>query len=109
MSPMAPASQDQHRVTVTVKAIAFTNRVPIRFEDELAPGERADEDEEARAWQVKIREQRVNTQKSISRLDEDLRVLTETVVVPTAMSLPLSFRARAISCAAAAPISIDSA
>src|SRR5437773_2301447 len=78
---LTPASraplQQQTRVAVGVEAIARAHRVRVRLQDQLATRERRDQDEERRARQVEVRQERVHDTEAKARRDVDARVALE--------------------------------
>src|SRR3990172_11235046 len=64
---------NQHRVTVTEKAIPLLDRMSVGAADGLEPCERRHEHEQGRFRQVEISEQPVDDAEIIARRDEQLR------------------------------------
>src|SRR5438034_1506654 len=100
--PMAPASrtprqrsplQQQTRAAVGIEAIARTNRVRVRLQDQLPARERRDEHEERGARQVKVRQQRVHDPEAVARRDVDVGVTLERPHPPVRLGRTLE-RAR---------------
>src|SRR5579863_9849666 len=66
----AITSHDQHRVSVAVKAIALGNRRLIRSLQQLGAGESRHQQQQRRAWQVKVSDERIDDLEIIRRVDE---------------------------------------
>ena len=63
--------QDQHRVAVAVEAVSGLEGGTIGREDALAPGEGADQREQARSRQVEVREESVHGTEAAAGTDEE--------------------------------------
>src|SRR2546426_4458998 len=85
--------QQQTRVAVGVEAIARTNRVRVRLQDQLPARERRDEHEERGARQVKVRQQRVHDPEAVARRDVDVGVTLDRPHPPVRLGRTLE-RAR---------------
>src|SRR5207253_2148663 len=85
--------QQQTRVAVGVEAIARTNRVRVRLQDQLPARERRDEHEERGARQVKVRQERVHDPEAVARRDVDVGVTLERPHPPVRLGRTLE-RAR---------------
>src|SRR5256714_3913921 len=64
--------QDQHAIAVAVKSIALANRFRVGVEQKFAAGERADEHEQGRARQMKVRQKRIDHAKFKRRGDKQI-------------------------------------
>src|SRR2546423_5033334 len=64
--------QDQHAIAVAVKSIALANRFRVGVEQKFAAGERADEHEQGRARQMKVRQKRIDHAKFKRRVDKQI-------------------------------------
>src|SRR5271169_6068826 len=67
------ASANQHRVAVTVKAVAGFNRMAIGAQDVLLPRKRPHQRKQTRLRQVKIREQLIYDAESLARVQKYFR------------------------------------
>src|SRR4051794_20519662 len=61
---------DQRRIAVRKKAIALLDRMTIRRQHRLAPGERADEHQQRRFRQMEVRHQRIDARDAVARKNE---------------------------------------
>src|SRR4029079_16547685 len=52
--------ENQHRITIAVKAVTFANRFPISSSKKFSPGQRGDQHQQRGTWHVKIREEGVD-------------------------------------------------
>src|SRR5256714_6934869 len=64
--------QDQHAIAVAVKSIALANRFRVGVEQKFAAGERADEHEQGRARQMKVRQKRIDHAKFKRWVDKQI-------------------------------------
>src|SRR5688500_3147333 len=69
-SPGCPFNQ--HRVTITEKAIALIYRVFVGATDVFNPSERGHQHQQGRAWQVKIGQQAIHHAKPITGRNENI-------------------------------------
>lgn len=65
---------DEHAVSITVKAIVFSDSMAVRRENILAAGKRADEREKRRSRQMEICQQSIHDAKLKTGINEDVRV-----------------------------------
>src|SRR5439155_10669955 len=70
-------SQDQHRIAERVEAIALFDGLRIEVPDLVDAGERHDECEQRRAWQVEVRQERIGAAELEARRDEELGAALE--------------------------------
>src|SRR5205823_12262486 len=64
--------QDQHAIAIAIKSIALANRFRVGVQQKFAAGERADEHEQSRARQMKIREKRIDNVKFKRQVDKQI-------------------------------------
>ena len=67
----------EHRVTITEKAIAIRHRVTVGRKNCGRAAERTCEHQERRAGQVEVGDQRIHHPEAIARRDEEIRVALE--------------------------------
>src|SRR4030095_17050681 len=70
--PKPPISGYEHRVAVRVEAIARLDRVAVRAQDDLPPGERRHQDEQARAREMEVGDERVHAPEPLAGADEGI-------------------------------------
>src|SRR5262249_46935455 len=68
-----PGSLNQHGVAVAVEAIALAHRFRVRIENRFTPREGTDQQEQRGAWEVEVREQRIDNAEPVSGHDERVR------------------------------------
>ena len=64
--------RDQHGVAVAVEPVAGGDGVRVGVEHPLAPGEGRNQEEQRRAWQVEVREERVDRAEPVSGHDGEV-------------------------------------
>src|SRR3954470_17768685 len=69
--PSEGASEDQHAVAVTVKAVALPDRFLVGLEDELAPGKCAHQHKQSRARQMEVRQEHIDMADLHRRINEN--------------------------------------
>jgi hypothetical protein len=76
--PTSEVGPEQHRVTVAEKPVALTHGVSIGSQCRFAPGECCHQHQKRRAWQMKIRDHRVDHTKCEAGRNEDNRSAVES-------------------------------
>ena len=66
------SSPDEHAVAVTEKAVPLAHGFLVRLQYQLSCGKRADQHQQGRARQMKIRQQHVHMAKGVGRADKNV-------------------------------------
>src|SRR5436190_16952525 len=74
-------SDDGHRVTVRIEAIALGDRLPVRAHREIVSGDGRDEHDQRRARKMEVRDDRVDGAQLRGRTNEDARLAAAGVDV----------------------------
>lgn len=70
--PDSRPSENQHRITEGVEAVAFFHCLFVRVQDEIAAGEGRDQHNECRAGKVEVGHHRIHRVESMAGQDEEV-------------------------------------